>query len=349
MAKDLYLDMAESRKRVPLATHLVLHELSDPEGALLDGDKLAAVAAEAARRYDCPLAFPLMDLTLEKDFMLRAMGLGGTDPAAFHFDAAPGDGLVEALDRADIARSPRMAASCGSIRSLAEAGGPLAVGMSIGPFSLLTKLVSDPIIPVYLAGSGVGAADSAEVALVSALLPLCELVVRRYCEAQLKAGARAIFVCEPAANDVFFSPNQLEEGSSVFSDFVIGPNSRLKGAIESGGADYLFHDCGSLSPLMASAISGLKPALLSLGSAVSLWEIEASVSKDVVLFGNLPTKKFYSDEEVPLDSIPRMVREIEDRLGPTAHPFIVGSECDILAMPGYEETIKRKVEAFCAS
>ena len=75
MAKDLYLEMAESRKRVPLAAHLVLHELPDPEGSLLDGEALAAVAAETARRYDCPLAFPLMDLTLEKGFMLRSMGL----------------------------------------------------------------------------------------------------------------------------------------------------------------------------------------------------------------------------------------------------------------------------------
>jgi len=348
MGRELYLDLAKSRKRIPLATHLVLHERPDPDAALLDGSSLAAVAAEAARRIDCPLAFPLMDLTLEKAFMLGAMGSGGADHAAYHFSAPPSAESVAALEKADVLKSPRMAASCASIRELAKAGRTVPVGMSIGPFSLLTKLLQDPIIPVYLAGSGVTPAESEEVALVTALLPLCELVVRKYCSAQLDAGAKAVFVCEPAANDVFFSPNQLDEGSTVFTDFVVEPGKRLKALVEAAGADLLFHDCGSMTPGMAAAISGIGPALLSLGSAVKLWELEPSISKDIVLFGNLPTKKFYSDEEVPLDSIPKMVREIEERLGPSAHPFIVGSECDVLCMPGYEDVIKRKVAAFCA-
>jgi uroporphyrinogen-III decarboxylase len=348
MSKDFYLDLASSGLRIPLATHLVLHELADPHAALLDGGKLAAVAAEAARRYGCPFAFPIMDLTIEKAFMLRAMGVEAADPAAYHFPALPAPEAIDALGKADPLSSGRMAANCASIRELASAGGPLPLGMSIGPFSLLSKLVGDPIIPVYLAGSGVSSEDSEEVALIRALLPLCETVVLASCARQIEAGASAIFVCEPAANDVFFSPIQLEEGSTVFSDFVIGPNKRLKALLDSAGVDLLFHDCGSLTPGMASAIAELDPAILSLGSAVKLWDLEPYVPETTVLFGNLPTKKFYSDEEVPLEAIPRMVREIEERLEPSGHPFIVASECDILSMPGYEDAIKRKVEAFCA-
>jgi uroporphyrinogen-III decarboxylase len=347
MGNEFYLELARRRVRIPLAAHLVLHELTDPEAALLDGTKLAAVAVETAQRYSCPLAFPLMDLTLEKDFLLRAIGFGGDDRAAFHFKSTPSPEVFSALEKIDILSSPRMAASCASIRIIAEAGGPLPVGMAIGPFSLLTKLVSDPIIPIYLAGSGVGASESDEVGLVTSLLPWCEHVVMRYCEAQLEAGARAIFICEPAANDVFFSPNQLDEGSPVFSDFVIEPNRRIKTVIESAGADFLFHDCGSLSMRMVEALSDLHPALLSVGSAVKLWEIEPHVADDIVLFGNLPTKKFYSDEEVPLERIPSMVREIEHNLEPSDHPYIIASECDILSMKGYESIIKRKIEAFC--
>jgi uroporphyrinogen-III decarboxylase len=134
----------------------------------------------------------------------------------------------------------------------------------------------------------------------------------------------------------------------VFSDFVIEPNRRIKTAIESAGADFLFHDCGSLSMRMVEAISELHPALLSLGSAVKLWEIEPHVDDDIVLFGNLPTKKFYSDDEVPLEKIPSMVNEIERNLEPSGHPHIIASECDILSMNGYESIIKRKVEAFCS-
>lgn len=347
MGTELYLDLAERRARIPLAAHLVLHELPDPEAALLDGARLAAVALETARRYSCPLAFPLMDLTLEKDCILRAMGLGGDDRAAFHFASTPSAEALSAIENVDILSNPRMAANCASIRMIAETGGPAPVGMAIGPFSLLTKLVSDPIIPIYLAGSGVSAAESDEVALVSSLLPWCEHIVMRYCQAQLEAGAHAVFICEPAANDVFFSPNQLEDGSSVFLDFVIEPNRRIKTVIESAGADFLFHDCGSLSMRMVEALSDLHPALLSVGSAVKLWEIEPHVADDIVLFGNLPTKKFYSDDEVPLEKIPSMVNEIERNLEPSGHPYIIASECDILSMKGYESIIKKKVEALC--
>ena len=51
-------------------------------------------------------------------------------------------------------------------------------------------------------------------------------------------------------------------------------------------------------------------------------------------------------DEVPLDGVPALVHEIEDRLRASGHPFIVGSECDVLSMPGYEKTIMAKVMAF---
>ena len=88
--------------------------------------------------------------------------------------------------------------------------------MSIGPFSLLTKLVKDPIMAIYAAGAGVAAEDNDEVAAVYAILKLAETVVHANCAAQIKAGARAIFLCEPAANQVYFSPRQIRKGSTVF-------------------------------------------------------------------------------------------------------------------------------------
>ena len=47
----------------------------------------------------------------------------------------------------------------------------------------------------------------------------------------------------------------------------------------------------------------LDPAILSLGSSRTLWEDAALVPKSVVLFGNLPTKKFYSDEAMPDEQV----------------------------------------------
>jgi len=89
----------------------------------------------------------------------------------------------------------------------------------------------------------------------------------------------------------------------------------------------------------------VRPAVLSLGSSRRLWEDAAVVPKDVVLFGNLPTKHFYSDETLPMDAVRSMTRHLVERMRETAHPFILGSECDVLCVAGAGDTIRRKVEA----
>ena len=245
-------------------------------------------------------------------------------------------------------RHPRIRANCDALSILREGGKVVPVGMSIGPFSLLTKLVKDPIGAVYAAGTGVKPEDDADVATVHAVLGLAESVVQANCAAQIKAGARAIFLCEPAANRVYFSPRQIRKGATVYDAFVTEPNLRLKQVLDGAGGDLLFHDCGEVIPEMVASFGKLDPKLISFGSQVRLWEVEPYVAKDVVIFGNLPTRKFYSDAEVPLEAIEGLVNEIEEKLGATGHPFIVSSECDVLSMPGYEKTIMTKINAMCS-
>jgi hypothetical protein len=62
-----------------------------------------------------------------------------------------------------------------------------------------------------LAGDGSTAEDEEEVAMVERLLEISAKTIRIYLDAQIQAGAKAIILCEPAANKVYFSPNQLEE------------------------------------------------------------------------------------------------------------------------------------------
>jgi hypothetical protein len=128
---------------------------------------------------------------------------------------------------------------------------------------------------------------------------------------------------------------------------VIEPNLRLRKIIADAGADFLFHDCGELAPEMIKAFGALEPAMISFGSPVNLWEVESLVPKNVVIYGNMPTKKFYSDADVPLDRVKEMADEIEAKLKATGHPYIIGTECDVLSMPGYERSIMEKVERFC--
>jgi hypothetical protein len=89
----------------------------------------------------------------------------------------------------------------------------------------------------------------------------------------------------------------------------------------------------------------VRPAVLSLGSSRRLWEDAAHVPREVVLFGNLPTKHFHSDETLPLDTVRAMTRDLVARMRDTGHPFILGSECDVLHVAGAAETIRRKVDA----
>ena len=218
--------------------------------------------------------------------------------------------------------------------------------MAIGPFSLMTKLLADPITGLYLAGTGLTRDEEPEVAAIEDCIALATEVIERSLRLQLEAGAKAICLCEPAANLVYLSPHQLAAGADTFERFVMQPNRRLRNVLADYNADLIFHDCGELTDDMVRAFCTLDPSVLSLGSSRQLWQDAALVPDNIVLFGNLPTKKFYSDAELPLPVVATMARELNDRMNATNHPFILGSECDVLSVPGREESIMKKVLTF---
>jgi hypothetical protein len=52
---------------------------------------------------------------------------------------------------------------------------------------------------------------------------------------------------------------------------------------------------------------------------------------------------------MPVETVCSMTRELIARMQETGHPFILGSECDILAVPGAMNAILAKTEAFMAA
>jgi len=76
----------------------------------------------------------------------------------------------------------------------------------------------------------------------------------------------------------------------------------------------------------------------------ALWEDAALVPKDVVLFGNLPTKNFYSDTVVPVERVRELTLEPIENKRKAGHPHIVGSECDVLYVPESAAAIERKLD-----
>ena len=218
--------------------------------------------------------------------------------------------------------------------------------MAIGPFSLLARVMEDPIGAVALAGGGLDAAEEPLVATAETCLELAVSAVERSIRAQLAAGAALVMVCEPAASTSYVSPLQVRSGSRVFERFVLEPLLRVKRVLDDAGALLFLHDCGELDDAMVEALAArVRPAVLSLGSSRRLWQDARLVPEDVVLFGNLPTKHFHSDATLPLDEVRTLTRTLVERMRETGHPFILGSECDVLHVPGSEHTIRRKVDA----
>lgn len=339
MNRGFYLDLAASGLRMPIGTHLVLSEHSDHHEIVSNGSRLGLVVDEAASRFRTPLAVPLMDLTLEKAALLAACGITEAEGEAYHFSSVPTRKSTPAL-------TARMIATCDGIRHIARETNLVPLGMSIGPFSLTTKLMSDPITPVFLAGAGTNGREEPEVQLLEQLHALALETILFYLEHQIVAGAKAIIICEPAANRVFFSPNQLAQSYENFDHFVIQPNRRIRELLAAHDVDLIFHNCGELVEGMIRRFVTLDPAILSLGSSRQLWQDAALVPKSTVLFGNLPTKKFYSDSLISLDEVRRLTTELVERMRLVSHPFILGSECDILSVPGCQSTIAAKVSAF---
>ena len=347
MDRRFYLELAARRLRMPIGTDLVMHEEREPENVRYDGVALANVIERAARRWNTPLAVPLMDLRLEKIDLLALAGISAAEAETFH--------LSSPVEEAALARmcgeqtGPVCAGSLARDEALAcirMRQDLVPVGMAIGPFSLTTRLLADPITLAALAGSGVKAEDSEEVRLLWQCLRVAEAAVLRSVRSQIRHGAKAIMICEPTASTSFISPRQLKAGSNLFERLVMQPNLRLKAALEEAGCDLIFHDCGELIDLMVEAFAHrLHPVILSLGSSRKLWKDARLVPKDVVLYGNLPTKSFYSDGAMPIEEVIRRTEELVAKMKACGHPYIVGSECDVLFVPDAQDTIRKKVDA----
>ena len=346
MDRQFYLNLAAEGLRMPIGADLLLHEEAGHADILLDGQRLGQVVEKTARRYRTPLAIPLMDLRLEKADLLAFAGVPESDVDLFHFKEPPPEEMLAGLRRNSIRPfSQRIQANQAAVRYIAEKTDLLPVGMLIGPFSLMTKLVADPIAAVAMAGGGVTSEEDEGVCMVERCLELALATVLRSARAQIDAGAKAILMCEPAANTVYISPRQMRSGSDVFERFVLEPNRRVRALLQLCGADLLFHDCGELlTDMVQQFATELRPAIISLGSSRKLWEDAAVVPKDIVLFGNLPTKMFYSDSVMPDEKVASLTQELIARMAETGHPHILGSECDVLHVPDAAEAIRRKVD-----
>jgi hypothetical protein len=350
MKRTFYLELARRGLRMPIGVDLVLHEERDPESVRNDGLALGCVIEKTARRWNTALAVPLMDLRREKIDLLARIGMKATDAEKFQFTSTLDEATLAALcggEKTTLCLGSQ--ARDGALEYICAVPNLVPVGMAIGPFSLTTRLLADPITAVAMAGSGVTAEDSEDVRLLWQCLQVAEAAVLRSVKNQIAHGAKAVMICEPAACTAFISPRQLKAGSQVFEHLVMEPNRRLSALLEDAGCDLVFHDCGELTDAMVEGFANrLHPVILSLGSSRTLWQDARLVPNDVVLYGNLPSKLFYSDDSMPVQEVVRRTEELVSQMALCGHTHIVGSECDVLFVSEAGEAIARKVDAMVA-
>jgi uroporphyrinogen-III decarboxylase len=348
MDRSFYINLANSGLRLPIGADLVLQEKENPEKILRNGLLLGKVLEEAAHRYHTPVfAISLMDLMLEKTIMLQMLGVKDEEIDLYHFTQPPTDEMIKTInEKAGKFFNDRVKADIEAIEYIAKNTDLIPTGMSIGPFSLLTKLVKDPITAVYFAGSGITQEEDNEVKIIERLLDISIKIILSYLELKIKAGAKIIIVAEPAANKVYFSPKQIEEGSDIFMRYCINYNMQIKKLLDKYNVDLFFHCCGEITDYMLKKFTELRPVILSLGSSRVLWEDAKLIPNDIVLFGNLPSKKFWSNQEITVEDVKNKSCELIKKMKEVNHPFILGSECDVLLVKGCEKNILDKVNAF---
>ncbi len=344
MERQFYLDLANQGRRIAIAADLILHERDNPSACRMDGACLGKVLLETAERFRTPLIFPLMDLRVEKEWMLSALGIPADKIDEFHFAELDDDQREILQNAAAFPPTQRMKASLDAISYVAEHRPPelIPLGMCIGPFSLITKLLEDPITSIYQVALD---PDDEDAQLVLEMLEYSTRVIVQWITMQCQAGAQAVCVCEPACNTIYISPRQIADYPDLLHELVLQFNQRLKAALLENGADLILHDCGELNETIVRHLASLDPAILSLGSPVSLPEAAAWVPRDTVLMGNLPSKKFYTDSEMTEAEVVSAGQQLLKEMDATGHPFILGTECDVLCVSGCEDTIKKKILA----
>ncbi len=227
MIRPLLLELAAAGHRLRIGADLVLHEEPHPEQARLDPGQLGRVIERAARRYRTPLALPLMDLRLEKLDLLSALEVAPDAVDGFHFREAPSEEVMARIAQQEGRPFPAAClAQQGAIGCIAAQTDLVPVGMAIGPFSLMTKLLADPITPLAMMASGATEEEDGGVRLAVSALEMALAAVLRSVRAQTGAGARAVIICEPAVSVTYLSPRMMGRAPHVFERFALDPLRR---------------------------------------------------------------------------------------------------------------------------
>lgn len=272
-----------------------------------NGESQAACMTAIARRYNTLAAVSNMDLSVE------AEAFGAT--AAFYEDEVPsitGHIIEDGADAAALKVPPVGAGRTGEyVRAIEIASTeindrPIFAGV-IGPFSLAGRLTEMTEI-MYLA------VDEPEA--VHELLAKATAFLIDYICAFKNAGANGIVMAEPAAG--LLSPDWNSEFSA---DYV----RQIVEAVQDDEFIVIYHNCGTVIPLMSDIISTGAKAL-HFGNTTDMAEAINLIPEDILVMGNIdPVAEITHGDD---QSIQEAVTELEKKMAGRKN-FVLSTGCDI--------------------
>lgn len=257
---------------------------------------------------DLDIVFPMMDLTVEAEALGADIDWSVDELPAVKRACIASIEDVEKISIPEIGEGNRLNIYVDTCKELKEAfPNKLVWAYVLGPFSIAGCMMGMTEIAI-------GA--KLEPELVHAVLDKCQILLKKYINAFLDAGADGVMILEPASGML-----SIDDANEFSNDYIHG----LVDVIKSKGKTPSLHNCGMIQH-MVEALCSTGIEALHVGTVVDPLEIYPRIPENVILMGNLdPTEIFLRGTP---ESVTEATIELADRMR-ECERFIISSGCDL--------------------
>ncbi|MGN8630198.1 uroporphyrinogen decarboxylase family protein [Blautia sp. HCP3S3_G3] len=296
------------------------------EELVRSGHNQALCMEAIANKFDTGAAFSLMDLSVEAEAFGSPIIYSKDDIPTLHGALIHDEEEAEALQIPEVGAG-RTGECVQGIREASEkiTDRPVLAGI-IGPYSLAGRLLDMTEIMILC---------YEEPELVETVLEKATQFLIAYAKAFKAAGANGIAMAEPAAG--LLSPTLIREFSNPYV-------KRVQEAVEDENFLFLYHNCGTVTPLMKE-LEELNVHAYSFGNAIDLEDALKTLPSDRLIIGNIDPAGVIRNGTPEL--IEQETRALLEKCSKYPN-FVLASGCDIPPQTSMEnlEAFFRTAEQF---
>lgn len=277
------------------------------EELVRSGHNQALCMKAIADKFDTGAAFSLMDLSVEAEAFGAKVIYSSDDIPTMHGALIHDEEEAEALTVPEVGAG-RTGECVNGIREASEliTDRPVLAGI-IGPYSLAGRLLDMTEIMILC---------YEEPEMVETVLEKVTQFLIAYAKAMKEAGANGIAMAEPAAG--LLSPSLMAEFSNPYVE-------RIRSAVEDENFLFLYHNCGTVIPLMKE-LSDLQVRAYSFGNAIDIEEALKTLPQDRLVIGNIDPAGILRNASPEI--IRRETAALLERCSKYPN-FVLASGCDI--------------------